>query len=219
MTIVRFYGLELAATPGAVMTPRPATEGLVDAALTAIGDRPAVVADVGTGSGAIAVAVAASAPQAHVWATDTSAHAVELARANVLRHGLSDRVTVRQGELLDPVPGQVDLVVANLPYLPAADAALHPDLAAEPAEAVFAEGDGLDPYRRMLDQSARRLRPDGALVLQLHRRVVATGRDELEGLSARLEGRGQTCPSSIECEGSTAARTVGRFAAAGDGPG
>jgi release factor glutamine methyltransferase len=191
MTIVRFYGLELATAPGAVMTPRPATEGLVEAALLAIGDRPAVVADVGTGSGAIAVAVAAAAPNARVWATDTSAHAVALARDNVLRHGLSDRITIRQGELLDPVPGPVDLVVANLPYLPAADAVLHPDLAAEPPEAVFAEGDGLDPYRRLLAQSMRRLRPDGALVLQLHRRAVVARRDELAGLTGRVRSSGE----------------------------
>jgi HemK-like putative methylase len=211
MTIVRFYGLELATAPGAVMTPRPATEGLVEAALEAIGDRPAVVADVGTGSGAIAVAVAAAAPNARVWATDTSANAVALARDNVLRHGLSDRITILQGQLLEPVPGPVDVVVANLPYLPAADALLYPDLESEPPEAVFAEGDGLDPYRRLLSQSARRLPPDGTLVLQLHRRTLVARREELASLSALIsptsetEGRGHTCPPSIGCGQSQAA--------------
>ena len=68
-------------------------------------------------------------PNARVFATDTSRCAVALARANVRRHGLCDRVTVRHGDLLDPVPGEIDLVVANLPYLPAADAERYPDLA------------------------------------------------------------------------------------------
>jgi release factor glutamine methyltransferase len=75
---------------------------------------------VGTGSGAIAIAIASAAPGATVWATDTSASSAALAQRNVLLHGLGDRVIVRQGDLLEPVPGIVDLVVANLPYVPAA---------------------------------------------------------------------------------------------------
>jgi methylase of polypeptide subunit release factors len=75
--------------------------------------------------------------------TDKSREAVALARANVHRHGLADRVTVCHGDLLEPVPGAVDLVVANLPYLPAGEAAHHSGLAGEPREAVFADGDGL----------------------------------------------------------------------------
>jgi release factor glutamine methyltransferase len=124
------------------MTPRAATQGLVAAALERIGERPARVVDVGTGSGAIAIAIASASPAAHVWATDTSRCAVALARANVRRHGLHRRVTVRHGDLIEPVPDPIDLVVANLPYLPVDDAACYPDLADEPRDAVFAPADG-----------------------------------------------------------------------------
>jgi release factor glutamine methyltransferase len=176
---VTFNGLCLAAQPGRVMTPRPATEQLVAAAVDAIGSRPARVVDVGTGTGAIAVAIAEAAPNARVYATDTSPHAVELAHANVRRHGLDERVTVRNGDLLDPVPGPIDLVVANLPYLPAADAGLYPDLAGEPAAAVFAPGDGLGPYRRLLAACVERLDHGGRVIVQLHRQVLEATLAEL----------------------------------------
>jgi release factor glutamine methyltransferase len=135
MDEVAFCGLALACAPGRVMTPRPATELLVETALRELGERRARVVDVGTGSGAVAIALAAAAPRLQVWATDTSACAVELARENVARHGLGGRVHVVRGDLLEPVPGAVDLIVANLPYLPAASAHAHPELAAEPGRA------------------------------------------------------------------------------------
>jgi release factor glutamine methyltransferase len=183
---VSFQGLSLVTAPGRVMTPRPATEQLVAAALERLGERPARVVDIGTGSGALAIAIAARAPLVQVWATDSSRCAVALARANVHRHGLDGRVIVRHGDLLEPVPGPVELIVANLPYLPASAAAHYPDLAVEPAAAVFAAGDGLDPYRRLIDTSAERLTADGALVIQLHRRVLVAARDELAALQTAL---------------------------------
>ena len=187
MSLVSFSGLMFDTLPGRVMTPRPAAEQLVEAALEWIGDGQARIVDVGTGSGSIAVAIAAAAPNARVFATDTSRCAVALARANVRRHGLSGRVTVCHGDLLDPVPGPVDLVVANLPYLPAADAGRHPELAVEPASAVFAPGDGLGPYRRLLSTCRDRLTDDGGVVLQLRRRAVTAGRAELPELWSTLE--------------------------------
>lgn len=187
MREVSFSGLSFVTRPGRVMTPRRTSEQLVAEALHRVGSRPARVVDVGTGSGAIAVAIAAAAPDVHVFATDTSRCAVALARANVRRHGLTDRVTVCHGDLLDPVPGPIDLVVANLPYLPAADTGRHPDLVDEPAAAVFSSGDGVEPYRRLLEACAGRLGDDSAVILQLHRRVLAATRDELPALRARLE--------------------------------
>jgi release factor glutamine methyltransferase len=158
---------------GRVMTPRTASEQLVVEALKRIGGRPARVADVGTGSGAIAVAIASASPSAEVWATDSSRHAVALARANAERHGVRGRVIVRHGDLLEPVPDPIDIVVANLPYLALADAASYPDLADEPERAVFAPGDGLGPYRRLLAACAERLDDDAAVVIQLHRSPIA----------------------------------------------
>jgi release factor glutamine methyltransferase len=95
-------------------------------------------------------------------------------------------VVVLEGDLLDPVPGRVDLVVANLPYLPARERWSHPDLAHEPPDAVFADGDGLDPYRRLLDASADRLAPQGTLVVQFRRRVLVAGRGTLDVLRPGL---------------------------------
>jgi release factor glutamine methyltransferase len=187
--IVSFHGLGLATARGRVMTPRPTSERLVDAAVALAGDRRVRVADVGTGSGAVAAAVATALPRAKVVATDTCTAAVQLARANVSRLGLADRVTVLHGNLLDPVSGPVDLVVANLPHLPAADACLHPELVTEPKSAVFADGDGLDPYRELVAASRKRLADDGALAIQLPNRIVTARRGELDALAAMLAVR------------------------------
>ncbi len=183
---VRFSGLALRTLPGLVMTPRPASEQLVAAAAERIRDRPARVAEVGTGSGAIAVSLALAAPRAEIWATDVSAAAVLLARANAHRFGVSDRVHVIRGDLLASAPGELDLIVANLPYLPRRDRDRYPDLGADPEDAVFAAGDGLGLYRRLLCAAEERLSASGAIVIQLHRRVVVAERDELAALRARL---------------------------------
>src|SRR2546422_3141594 len=114
-----FHGLEFLTAPGRVFTPRATTEALVDAALAHIDGQPVRIADVGTGSGVIGVTLAVQSPNAEVWATDTSDAAVELARANAEKHGVAARVHVVRGDVLEPVPEPVDLVVANLPYLPA----------------------------------------------------------------------------------------------------
>lgn len=184
---VRFHGVPLRTSPGRVMTPRRTAEQLVAAALERLPSYPACVVDVGTGSGAIAIALAAAAPEVEVWATDTSPGAVALARYNVRRQRLCGRVHVRNGDLLEPVPDGIDLVVANLPYLPATDAGRYPDLADEPAAAVFASGDGLEPYRRLLVACEERLHGDAAVVIQLHRRVLSATRDEVPALRAWLE--------------------------------
>ena len=187
-----FYGLPLLTAPGRVMSPRPASEQLVAASLDLIGEGPARVVDVGTGSGALAIAIASAAPRALLWATDTSADAVAVAQANVRSHGLEHRITVAHGDLLEPVPGAVDLIVANLPYLPVAEAARFPDLAVEPSDAVFADGDGLEPYRRLLGVCPARLSLGGAVVIQLHRHALAAKRDELPILRAELEALQRT---------------------------
>jgi release factor glutamine methyltransferase len=173
------------------MTPRPASEQLVAAALERLGDSPARVADVGTGSGAIAVAIALRAPNAEVWAVDLCRPAVDLTRANVARFGLGDRIHVVQGDLLESVPGALDLVVANLPYLPERlrRASAYADLRSEPSSAVFAPGDGLGHYRRLLEASEARLTNQGTLLIQFRRRILEATRFELGRLLADLEER------------------------------
>jgi release factor glutamine methyltransferase len=183
---IAFGELKLLAAPGRVMTPRATSVQLVTAARGLIGGAPARVVDVGTGSGAIAIAVATACGSAEVWATDTSPAAVALARDNVRRLGLQGRVHVRKGDLLAPVSGRFDLIAANLPYLPAYLAPDRPELRAEPFDAVFAPGDGLDPCRRLVDAAAHRLTERGVLLLQLDGRLVAADRDELPVLRAAL---------------------------------
>jgi HemK-like putative methylase len=183
---VTFNGLHLATAPGRVMTPRPTTEQLVAAARAHIGAGAARVIDVGTGSGAVAIAIADGCPRADVWATDTSADAVALARANVRRHRLGDRVFVRHGNLLEPVSGQFEVIAANLPYVPASAAADYPELATEPPDAVFAPGDGLEPYRRLVDAASTRLTAAGLLLVQLDARLVVARRCELSELLTAL---------------------------------
>jgi len=189
MSETSFSGLRLLTAPGQVMTPRVASEQLVASVVARLGRtaRPARIADVGTGSGAIAIAIASAVPAAEVWATDTSEAAVSLARANVLRHGLANRVFVREGNLLEGVPGSIDVVVANLPYLPHSSGSA--GVEGEPPEAVFALGDGLDPYRQLLKVSEQRLAGGGAVVIQLHRQVLQAERDDLWNLRAELERR------------------------------
>ena len=199
---VTFSGLRLLTAPGRVMTPRPASEQLVAEACARLVDRHARVADVGTGSGAIAVAIARACPHVEVWATDTSGCAVLLARANIQRHRLEERVFVRHCDLLDEVPTPVDLIVANLPYVPVSVATEHPDLMTEPFESVFAPGDGLDPYRRLVDAASTWLAEDGELLLQLHRRVVTATRAELPRLRSELDA------SSLVHEQSAAAHAA-----------
>jgi release factor glutamine methyltransferase len=122
------------------------------------------VADVGTGSGVIGVSIAVAAPQVEVFATDINPDAVALARENAARHGVGDRVHVFEGDLLAPVPSQVDLVVANLPYLPENEPA--PELADEPPDAVYAPGDGLGPLGKLLQlcEAGKLAMPGFALV-------------------------------------------------------
>jgi release factor glutamine methyltransferase len=140
-----FRSIELAVDPR-VLIPRPETEHLVEAVLgLPAGSR---VCDVGTGSGAIALALAAERPDLELVATDASAEALEVARANAARLGLA--VELHHGDLLAGVTGRLDAIVSNPPYVEdGAELAL--DIVRyEPALALRAGPDGLDVIRRLL---------------------------------------------------------------------
>ncbi len=192
-----FYGLELETAPGLVMTPRPSAEALVDAAVEHVGDLPARIADVGTGSGAIAIALASRLPHAEIWASDLSHEAVRLARTNAIRHGFGHRIHMAQGDLLDPIPAPVCLVVANLPYLPDSlrDDPAYAEYASEPPEAIFAGEGGLALYRRLLTAADERLDDEGALIIQFRRQMLKAGKGDLAELRARLE-RAKLAPAA-----------------------
>ncbi|HEU5225866.1 MAG TPA: peptide chain release factor N(5)-glutamine methyltransferase [Actinomycetota bacterium] len=167
-----FRGITLEVRPG-VFVPRPETELLVEHALSEVGDREdPVVVDVGTGTGAIALAVKDERSDATVFATDLSAEAVELARANAARLGLA--VTVLEGDLLEPLPvdlrGWVDVVVSNPPYVPAEDLE---DLPAEVrADPVLALVGGIDVYERLGAHASRWLRAGGVLAAEIDARLA-----------------------------------------------
>jgi release factor glutamine methyltransferase len=182
---ITFHGLEFRTAPGRVFTPRPATEALVDAALEHVGAGTLRVADVGTGSGVIGISIAVAAPNVEVWATDISEAAVELARENAERHGVADRVHVLQGNLLEPLPEPVDLVVANLPYLPPDKR--RPEYEREPAEAIYGPGDGLGHLHGLIDVCEfGKLRMPGHVLVQFHRDVLEADCQHLEELRARI---------------------------------
>ncbi|HEY7456401.1 MAG TPA: peptide chain release factor N(5)-glutamine methyltransferase [Solirubrobacterales bacterium] len=135
-----------------VLIPRPETELLVELALEL---RPRRVLDMGTGSGAVALAIAAELPGCELIATDTSAAALEVARANAERLGLAERIELVRA-MLPPQPPRLDLIVANLPYVAAAEwAGLEPEVTEwEPRAALLAGADGLDAIRAAIPLAA-----------------------------------------------------------------
>ena len=196
-----FHGLTFLTDPGKVFSPRPTTEKLVDAALERIGDSPARVADVGTGSGAIAITLALRAPQIDVWASDSCAKALALASRNAERLGA--RVHVVKGDLLDGLPRDLDLIVANLPYLAPEQGGYDE----EPAAAVFSTGDGLDHYRRLLAGAGDHLAANGGVIIQLHGEVLEAERSELPWLRGRLEAVAAAAYSQVPRKVPTPAAT------------
>ncbi len=160
----------------AVLIPRPETEDLARAALEAVRQVPNPrLADIGTGSGCLAVTLALELPDAHLWATDLSPDALKTARKNVVRYGLTERITLLPGDLLTPLPSDVrlDAVVSNPPYITQAEV---PHLQAEvreyePTLALSGDGDAAGPdgtalHRRLITESLAVLKPGGWLLLE-----------------------------------------------------
>jgi len=172
-----FYGIDLLVGVGALI-PRPDTETLVEEALRIAAERagPIAVADVGCGTGAIAIALATRLPDASVYAIDRYAPALEIARRNLERYGLADRVPLLQGDLLAPLPGPVDLIASNLPYVRSDELpTLDPEVRLyEPREALDGGEDGLDLIRRLLTDAPAHLQPRGTVLAEMDPRQIAT---------------------------------------------
>lgn len=168
-----FMALDFEVTP-AVLVPNPDTEVLVQRAVEIArhAKHPLRVADVGTGSGNIAIAVAHYAPQVDVWAADISRDAIEVASRNVAKHGLTARVHLACGDLLDPLPGSFDLVCANLPYVASA-ANLPAEVKAQPASALFAGQGGAALVLRLIAAAPGRLNPGGRLLAEVDPKILA----------------------------------------------
>lgn len=165
-----FYGIDLC-VDRRVLIPRPETELLVDSVLEWANHRrePCRIADIAAGSGAIAIALALSLPEAVMLATDISEEALDVAETNCRRHGVEHRVHLFQGDLLAPLDGPVDLIVANLPYVKTADMRdIAPDIRFfEPALALDGGEEGLDMIMRLLLSAPAVLRSGGALFLEI----------------------------------------------------
>lgn len=190
-----FWGLDFEVTP-AVLIPRPETEHVIEVVLERLAgesrrDSPLRIADVGTGSGCIAVALADDLPQVEIEATDISPAALEVARRNAARHGVSACVHFRESDLLSAFLGapaansqevRFDAIVSNPPYIRLGDAESLPlDVRRhEPEIALFASEEGLAVYRPLIAQAGQLLRPGGLLVLEL-------GYDSLPGVRALLD--------------------------------
>ena len=170
-----FYGLPFT-VDARVLVPRPETEHLVEAALERLKgavDHEPLVYDVGTGSGCIAVAIAHEEPRCRVVASDPSAAALDVARANAERNGVAGRITFLEGALFGPhVQAGVeaaDVIVSNPPYVAQTEWDELPDEVRlhEPREALDGGPDGLDVIRRLVAGAPDRLKPGGSLLLEV----------------------------------------------------
>jgi release factor glutamine methyltransferase len=169
-----FFSLPFEVTPD-VLIPRPETETLVVRALDLAKERAKGgalhIADVGTGSGILAVTLAKRLPQARVTAIDVSPKALAVAKRNAEKHGVADRITWIEGDVLAGVPSAptFDLIVSNPPYVLSGEmATLSADVRNyEPALALDGGEQGTDVIERLLPQSAERLRPGGWLLIEI----------------------------------------------------
>jgi release factor glutamine methyltransferase len=184
-----FWGLEFELTP-AVLIPRGDTELIVEVALGLFpspSERLAV-AEAGTGCGCLAVAIAHERPNAHITAVEISATALDIAQRNANKHGVADRITFVQGDLLAPIESGsgLDFIMANPPYVAERSRlGLQPEVREhEPDVALFGGADGLHLIERLIDQAPARLRQGGYLVFEF-----GCGQDEdIERLVAEADG-------------------------------
>jgi len=166
-----FMSLEFDVSPS-VLIPRPETELLVETALNLLPPSPTVI-DVGAGSGVIAISLVLFAPGAKAYATDCSQEALDVAKGNALRHGVSDRVRFCRGDLLEPlyslVPaGGSDLIAANMPYIEQDELQRLPgEVKHEPLLALDGGAGGLEHYRRLVPQAGYFLKRGGCLLMEI----------------------------------------------------
>ena len=168
-----FYGLDFKVDPRALI-PRPETELLVELALEFAARRTSRVealniAEVGVGCGAIAIALAVNLTGARVVATDISPAALKLASENVSRHGVEDRVTLLEGDLLQNVSGPIDILVSNPPYIPSTQLATLPREIRdrEPRVALDGGENGITVIEQLIRQAKDKLKPGGAMFVEI----------------------------------------------------
>lgn len=168
-----FYGIDFYVNPH-VLIPRPETELLVEETLKFIQkhllkEPLLLIADIGTGCGCIAISLALNLPNAKIYATDISPEALSVTRINCELHKVSNRVIPLCGNLLEPIPEQLHLIVANLPYVPTQEIdELSPEVKDfEPRLALDGGEDGLVTIGQLLKQIDKKISPEGCLLFEI----------------------------------------------------
>jgi release factor glutamine methyltransferase len=164
-----FFGLDFQVNRH-VLIPRPETELLIETTLAlAPSDSSPTLVDVGTGSGCIAVTLATHLEQARVFAADISEQALAVAQQNAVRHAVVHRITFLRGDLLEPLPQPVDIIVSNPPYLSYSElSAVSPEISRYEPEVALATGQaGLAVIRQLLPQARQKLNPGGTLLMEI----------------------------------------------------
>ena len=186
-----------------VLIPRPETEEIAGLAIDEIKarsiERELLVADLGTGSGAIGLSIASECPSTRVLATDVSAEALQVARANLAGIGrAASRVSLHEGSWFDALPasvrGSLDVLISNPPYV--TDAEELPAIVAdwEPSRALRASGNGLDDLTVIVDGADEWVTPGGAVILEMAPNQTAT-------ITQRFSARGWSARVHIDLQG------------------
>jgi len=162
-----FYGFDFYVNHH-VLIPRPESELLVEQSLSlAQNHGVSTIAEIGTGCGAIAISLALNLPQAKIYATDISAPALNVAQINCQKQGVAHRIYLLQGDMLDPLPEPVDLIVANLPYVEEVALTRISSAKFEPLLALNGGPDGLQKIQQLCWQVNSKLKPAGDLLLEI----------------------------------------------------
>jgi release factor glutamine methyltransferase len=169
-----FWSLDFAVTPE-VLIPRPETELLVEVALQRLkssASRTPNILDLGTGSGIIAICLAKERLEANIVAVDIASSALEVARTNSRRHGVSERIDLIHGDLFAALDGEkklFDLIVSNPPYIRTGELSLlAPEISQwEPMAALDGGRDGIEYYRRIIGEAHEYLAPGSSIVLEI----------------------------------------------------
>lgn len=162
-----FFGLEFEVSP-AVLIPRPETELLVEKAIIWAQNHPALrrIADIGTGSGAIAISLAKHLPQVRILATDISPQALQVAQRNAAHHGVEQQIDFMECDLL-PQTSNLEILCANLPYIPTATLHGLKIFNREPTLALDGGTDGFRLIRNLLQRAPQHLAPQALLLLEI----------------------------------------------------
>ncbi len=184
-----FWSLSFEVSP-AVLIPRPETELLIEKTLSLIKlpvDFKERILDLGTGSGVVPIVLALELPGAELVSVDLSSDALLLAARNVAKHGVGDRVSLVNGDWLEPLlPGRsFELIVSNPPYVASrVQGELQPELDFEPEMALYAGADGMDAYHELVPSCRQYLQTGGHLLFE----IGADQAEAVEAVFARTAG-------------------------------